>query len=256
MTVTELLDAGFRVLRADYRTLAPIIVAIAVPLAAASAWASRSAFAGRGNAGVFGSSPFAGTAGHGGWVVVIDAVVLVWPALVTGPVCQVVAARWFGRVMARRQAWRGLRRAPALLAALLAVYLMTGVGLVLVLLPALAVWALFHLTLPAAVVEGLGPFRALGRAAGLASRRYWAVLGLTVAAFGVGQLVGLALDLVPSGAVALFGLRWGFLALAAGSVAVQTVTWSWSAIVVTLLYLDVRARTEGLDLLVAAANGG
>lgn len=256
MGVAELLDAGFRVLRSEYRTLAPIVAAIAVPLAALSAWASRSAFSGQGNAGVFGSSLLAATAGHGMWVVALDAVVLVWPALVAGPVCRVVTARWFGRIESRRAAWQGLRRTPALLAALLLVYLMTGVGLVLLVLPALAVWALFHLTLPAAVVEGLGPFGALGRAAGLAGRRYGSVLALAVLAVLIGQGLSLVLGLVPSGAVALFGLRWGFLVVAAGSVAVQTVTWSWSTIVVTLLYLDVRARTEGLDLIVRATSPG
>lgn len=255
MSVTELLDEGFRILRSQYRTLGPIVAVIATPLAVLSAVASRQAFPGQGAGGAFNVGALGATGGQGSWVLALYAVALLWPALVAGPVCRVTAATWFGRVETRRSAWRqGMRRVPAQLVAVLTVDVMMAIGAVFLFLPAIAVWVLFRLTLPAMVVEGIGPFRAIGRSAKLVGRRFWVVLGLSVLALVVGQIVSQLLSLVPSTVGVVFGLHWAFILLAAGSIAVQTVTWSWSLIVITLLYLDTRSRSEGLDLVVRAGT--
>jgi hypothetical protein len=253
MAVTELLDEGFRILRSQYRTLGPIVAVIATPLAAVSAFATHQAFPGRGVTSAFNIGLVEAGGGRGSWLIALYAVVLLWPALVAGPVCRVAAATWFGRVEDRRSVWRqGLRRAPALLVAVLAVDAMIAIGAVLLFLPGIAAWVLFRLTLPAMVVEGIGPFRAIGRSAKLVGRRFWVVLGFSLLAGLVGQVVGQLLSLVPTAVGATFGLHWAYLLLAASSIAVQTVTWSWSMIVTTLLYLDLRSRGEGLDLVVRA----
>jgi hypothetical protein len=255
MPVVELLDEGFRILRSQYRTLGPIVAVIGTPLAVLSAVASRQAFPGQGASSAFDVGALGATGGQGSWVLALYAIVLVWPALVAGPVCRVTAATWFGRVETRRSAWRqGMRRVPAQLVAVLAVDVMIAVGAVFLILPAIAVWVLFRLTLPAMVVEGIGPFRAIGRSAKLVGRRFWVILGLSMLAFLVGQIAGQLLSLVPTAVGAVFGLHWAYLLLAAGSIAVQTVTWSWSLIVVTLVYLDTRSRSEGLDLVVRAGT--
>jgi hypothetical protein len=253
MAVTELLDEGFRVLRSQYRTLAPIVAVIAIPLAAVSAFATHRAFPGKGVTSVFNVGLVGASGARGSWLLALYAVALLWPALVAGPVCRVTAATWFGRVEDRRTAGRqGMRRAPALLVAVVAVDVMIGVGAVLLFLPGIAAWALFRLTLPAMVVEGIGPFRAIGRSAKLVGRRFWVVLGFSILSVLVTQIVGQLLSLVPTAVGAAFGLHWAYLLLAAASIAVETVTWSWSMIVITLLYFDVRSRGEGLDLAVRA----
>ncbi len=255
MSVTELLDEGFRILRSQYRTLAPIVAVIATPLAVLSAVATRQAFPGRNATSAFGIGSLGASGGQGSWVLALYAVALLWPALVAGPVCRVTAATWFGRVETRRSAWRrGSRRVPGQLVAVAAVDVMIAVGAVFLFFPAIAVWVMFRLTLPAMVVEGIGPFRAIGRSAKLVGRRFWVVFGLSLLAVLVGQIVSQLLSLVPTAVGAVFGLHWAYLLLAAGSIAVQTVTWSWSMIVITLLYLDTRARREGLDLVVRAGT--
>ncbi|MDQ6946865.1 MAG: hypothetical protein M3256_11505, partial [Actinomycetota bacterium] len=229
------------------------VAVIATPLAVLSAWASRQAFSGDGVTSAFNVGALGASGGHGGWVFVLYGIASLWPALVAGPVCRVTAAAWFGRVETRRSAWRhGMRRVPAQLVAVVSVDLMLVVAAVFLFLPAIGVWVLFRLTLPVLVVEGIGPFRAIGRSARLVGRRFWVVFALSFLAFLVGQVVSQLLSIVPSAVAAIFGLHWGFILVAAGSIAVQTVTWSWSLIVVTLLYLDTRARGEGLDLVVRA----
>ena len=253
LSVVELLDDGFRILRSQYRTLGPIVAVIATPLAVLSAVASRQAFPGQGATSAFNVGALGATGGQGSWVLALYAVALLWPALVAGPVCRVAAATWFGRVETRRSAWRqGMRRVPGQLVAVVAVDIMIAVGAVFLFLPAIAVWVLFRLTLPVMVVEGIGPFRAIGRSAKLVGRRFWVVLGVSVLALLVGQIVSQLLSLVPTAVGAGFGLHWAYLLVAACSIAVQTVTWSWSLIVVTLVYLDTRSRSEGLDLIVRA----
>lgn len=253
MSVTELLDEGFRILRSRYRTLAPIVAVIATPLAVLSAVASRQALPHNGASGAFNVGTLGATGGQGTWVLALYAVALLWPALVAGPVCRVTAATWFGRIETRRSAWRqGMRRVPGQLVAVLTVDVMMVVGAIFLFLPGIAAWVLFRLTLPAMVVEGIGPFRAIGRSAMLVGRRFWVVLGLSLLALLVDQIVAQLLSLVPTAVGAGFGLHWAYLLIAAGSIAVQTVTWSWSLIVITLLYLDIRSRAEGLDLVVRA----
>ncbi|MDQ2727725.1 MAG: hypothetical protein M3Y91_07665, partial [Actinomycetota bacterium] len=255
VAVIELLDEGFRILRTQYRTLGPIVAAIATPLAVLSALASRQAFPGKGTSTAFGVSTLGASGGQGGWVPVLVAIALLWPALIAGPVCRVTAASWFGRVENRRSAWRqGMRRVPGQLVAVVAVDVMIAVGALFLFLPAIAVWVLFRLTLPAMIVEGIGPFRAIGRSATLVGRRFWVVLGLSTLALLVGQIVSRLLSLVPTAVGAAFGLHWAYLLLAAASIAVETVTWSWSLIVITLIYLDTRSRREGLDLVVRAGT--
>ncbi len=255
LSVTELLDEGFRVLRSQYRTIAPIVGAVAIPVAVLSAVASRQALTDQGSPDVFTLSLLGASGGQGAWAIVPYLVTLLWPVLVAGPVCRVTAAQWFGRIEPRRSAWKGLGRLPSALVAVVVVDLMIAVGSVLFFLPALAVWVLFRLALPVLVVEDVGPFRALRRSAVLVGRRFWPVFAVSLLSVLVGQAVNRLLSFVPSLLAATLGDHVGFVLVAAISVVVETVTWSWATIVATLVYLDLRARSEGLDLVVRADTG-
>lgn len=255
MAVTELLDQGFRILRSQYRIIGPIVAGIATPLAVLSAVASRQALSGQTGVEIFTGGLFGAAAAQGNWVVALYAVALLWPALVAGPVCRVTATTWFGHVDTRGAALRsGMRRVPAQLLVVVAVDVMVLVGAVLFIVPGIAMWVLFRLALPALVVERMGPFRAIARSAKLARARFWPLLGVCTLAFVVSQAVTQLLSLGPTAIAAIFGLHWAFLVVAAGAIVVQSVTWTWSMIVVTLIYLDVRARREGLDLVVRAGS--
>ena len=113
------------------------------------------------------------------------------------------------------------------------------------------VMPLLMATSPAIAVERIGPLAGVRRSWRLTRARYGAVLGaailvgvidavLTVALGGV----GLALSLLP----------YGWIGDVACQAASSLVTVPFVAGATTLVYLDLRIRTEGLDLELAVAE--
>jgi hypothetical protein len=247
------MDRAFAVLRSEISVLGPVLVAVILPVGVLSAYADRQAAGGSGSGSVFEVS-LTTLGGHGAWVLVGVIVTLLWPALVAGPACRVAAASWYGRAIDRRTAARGLLRMPGYVLAVVVVDACIGVGSLVLLLPAIGVWVVAHLTLPVMVTEGTNPFRALGRSVQLCFRRFGRALLLVPLTGLLGLVVEVVLSLLPDAFVQALGIRFGFVVLAVGFTAVRLVTWTWSLIVLTLFTLDVRARTEGLDLLVRAGG--
>jgi hypothetical protein len=114
------------------------------------------------------------------------------------------------------------------------------------------VLVLFSVITPAVVLERRGPVAAIARSARLVRRRYWPtvgrvlLVGVLVAIVGwLLALLALPADLLPGGV--------GFFA--AGTLA-KIVALPLMPTALTLVYLDLRVRTEGLDLSVALDEGG
>jgi hypothetical protein len=87
------------------------------------------------------------------------------------------------------------------------------------------------------------------RSARLVSRRFWMVLGLALLSVLVEWLFETAIGLLPS-LLALFlgtdGIGW--VLPAAVTILTQLITMPVVAGITVLIYLDLRVRTEGLDL--------
>ena len=109
----------------------------------------------------------------------------------------------------------------------------------------------WSVALPALFAEGIGPVKALGRSWNLVRDNWWRTLGILI-------IVTIMVSLIQTALAALFG---GIAALAPGlnsdirAGTVTTVTTLVDALVgaiqpiaITLLYLDLRVRKEGLDL--------
>ena len=133
----------------------------------------------------------------------------------------------------------------------------------------LTIWfaIMFRMAGPAVVLEREGPARALARSWRLVRGSFWRVLGITLLAslivvvtagvlqipFGLfAALAGGGSSLLPStgGSVA------GILISAVGGVVAGAVARPISAGVAVLLYVDLRMRREGLDLVLQTAAGG
>jgi hypothetical protein len=133
----------------------------------------------------------------------------------------------------------------------------------------LTVWftIMFRMAGPAVVLEREGPARSLARSWRLVRGSFWRVLGITLLAglivvvtagvlqipFGVlSALAGGGNSLLPStgGNVA------GILISAVGGVVAGAVARPISAGVAVLLYVDLRMRREGLDLILQTAAAG
>ncbi len=288
MTVSDILDGAFRLMKANARAVLPIVAVFVVPLQVIAAFAQRNLFGGEGLLDAI-SDPSLAT--QGAFQTDADALVgigagllniLVLPFL-AGAISQVVAASYLGQELGAAEALRStLRRSWALFGgwvvvhvlqlagflvagAILLALVLAGApeaGLVVALLLGvvtgvpvlLAVMALSVAVAPAIVVEDLGPIAGVRRAWSLARRRFWAVLGTALLAGLIASTLGQILGFIPSLGGLLLGLQGGWVLLAVGAILTALITQPIVAIVATLQYFDLRIRFEGFDLEVIAAE--
>ncbi len=288
MTVSDILDGAFRLLKANARVLLPIVAVFVVPLQVIGAWAQRDLLGGDGLLDALSDPSLAavGSSFQGGEGAVVAGLLnlLVLPFL-AGAVSQVVASSYLGHELGVGDALRAtFRRAGALFVGWIVVHLLevaplfvlgtllfglvtagapgTGIGILvllgfLVALPWLvAVMALSVAVAPAIVVEHLGPVAATRRSWSLVRRRFWPVLGVALLAGLVANLLGQVLGFIPSLGGLLVGAESGWALLAVGSILTAMITQPIVAIVATLQYFDARIRFEGFDLEVIAAELG
>jgi glycerophosphoryl diester phosphodiesterase family protein len=140
-----------------------------------------------------------------------------------------------------------------------------------------AIWfsIMLSMAVPAVVLEGQGPAQALGRSWRLVRNSFWRVLGILVLAQLIVAVAGAILQLpftiigavisggsagpfpfaASSGPVQLFHTGTAALIFSAiGGVIAGSVTRPVSAGVTVLLYVDLRMRREGLDLVLQSAT--
>ena len=290
MTVSDILDGAFRLLKANVRTVVPVVAVFVVPLQVLAAFAQRRLFGGE---GLLDALADPSLAADGVAQTDVDALVsagvgllniLVLPFL-AGAISQIVAASYLGRELGAADALRATsRRAWALPGGWFVVHLLEAAGLLLAVvafvvvavtvspeagvavgaligvlggLPVLvAAMALSVAVAPAIVVEELGPIAATRRSWSLVRRRFWGVLGTALLAGFIASALGQVLGFVPAVASLLVGLRGGWVLLALSAVLTALVTQPIVAIVATLQYFDARIRFEGFDIEVIAAELG
>jgi hypothetical protein len=217
--------------------------------------------------------------------------------VLTGLLTVVIGRSVLGQKITAGEAWQIARpRLPALIGATLLIPLIIGgiwvvLAVVLLILAAvgapggvvggiavlgalaalvLTIWfaIMFRMAGPVVVLEREGPARSLGRSWRLVQRSFWRVLGITVLA-GLIVLVTAGVLQIPfsliAGAVGggnsflpgSGGSVLGLLISAVGGIVAGAVARPISAGVAVLLYVDLRMRREGLDLVLqtAAASG-
>jgi uncharacterized membrane protein len=146
----------------------------------------------------------------------------------------------------------GLRRFFPIVGLAISMTVLIFLGSLLLVVPGLILFVMWFVATPACVVEGLGPFRSMGRSRELTKGHRWKVFGLQLAilipALVVGAIVGAVI-------FALSGAS-GFLAVATAlsSTLGQVVNLIWSAIwkafyaiVIVVAYHDLRVAKEGVD---------
>jgi hypothetical protein len=143
----------------------------------------------------------------------------------------------FGRLLTR-----ALTVLPAVIVACLASLLGEMGGLLLLLVPGILLMLAWKVALPAAAVEGCGPFKALGRSAALTRGSRGAILGIMLAAA------------IPGGLVGLLGTHFlatnGFVGLhtwprAAFNATLAFFTYPFWGVLITVIYFELRRLREG-----------
>jgi hypothetical protein len=154
--------------------------------------------------------------------------------------------------------------APA--GALAALLVLGSLGLI-----CLGTWfsVMFSMFAPAVVLERQGPFRALARSWRLVRRSFWRVFGILLLGGLITGIAGSILRFpfeILAGVTGDFGgispltpvfqpSILGLIISAVGLIVAGTVTYPISAGITVLLYVDLRMRREGLDLVLQTVSG-
>jgi hypothetical protein len=258
MSFGDIIDGVFRLLRANARALAPLLLALAVPFEVLSAYATRNS-AGLGQV----LSNLTDLQDHQLSLSTTDLVlsviaelgIFLMTPIVAGAVCRTVAISYIGEVPVSRQVSRlGARRLLALVVASVLVHALELLAAVLCFLPALVVMALFVLTAPAIVLEGLGPLAGMRRSWRLVKRRFWPVLGTALLGGLMASVAVSLVGLLPDSLAALASPHVRAVMDAVVGTFTEAFEWALVTMLATLLYFDQRIRQEGLDLEVMAAR--
>ena len=248
MTVADILDGGIAVIKAAPRSIFVIAGCFVVPLELMTAWVQRESLAESGLTSALSdalSSESSDTGFTWASILLLVASGLVL-SLVTGAVAHLLSSWYADRAPTAGDAIRvSLRRAPALFGAWFLVHVVEGAALLALLIPMLFVMPLFLVTAPAIVIERLGPWQGVRRSWRLTRVRYGAVLGAGILIAIVSTVLTVALSGLGL-AFSFFSFGWIFdvICRAASSL----VTEPFVAAATTLVYFDLRIRTEGLDL--------
>lgn len=113
---------------------------------------------------------------------------------------------------------------------------------------------LLYVVVPAIIVEDIGPVAAVRRSAELIRPDFWRVLGIVIV---TGILVGILGSALGFGfqLVSFVAGPFGWVLIAIGSILASLVTTPLIAAIVLLLYVDARIRREGYDIQVLTAPG-
>jgi hypothetical protein len=169
--------------------------------------------------------------------------------IVAAALARLVSAWYVGRDLSTGELLRGtLPMLWALVASCVLVHLLELVSIIGVVLP-IAVMNWFLVTAPVIGAERAGPIQAMRRSARLVQRRFWNVLGAVILGVLVETLFTYAIAGLPtffSIFIGTEGIAWVLPAVA--GVLGQLITMPLVAGITVLIYLDLRVRTEGLDL--------
>jgi hypothetical protein len=261
MTVADILDGGFAVVKARPRRILGLTAAFVVPTQLIVALLQRDALEGAGIVEFFSSDPTVTDEQVSGGDLAAQYLALAIGVVVPAIALVCVAAA-IGHLVGQ---WVMGRDAPAgemagvigrrwwpLLGSFVVVKLAEVGSLLACYLGLLFVMPLFVAVAPVIGVEGGRGMDAVRRSVRLVRARYFPVMGIAVLMAIVSTLLSYALSAVPEAIVAWDGDWWPLLAV--GGIASEIVVLPFVAAATVLLYFDLRVRTEGLDIEMAAGR--
>jgi hypothetical protein len=245
-SIGEILSAAFQLYRRHWRTLLAIAAVVVVPLTLLQYgfghWFRTNGRQLHDPAGV--STSF--------WAMVSASLLaalvgLLLYQVLTGAITRTIATEVTGQDLDLEQSYRfGLARLGPVLVVSVLVGLATLLGLIVFIIPGIYIAVRLAVSVQALVVEDRRGTEAMGRSWELVGGHWWqAAFTLLVAALITGVVNAVITAPFSTGA-------WLVQAIAAA--VATTVTLPYGALVGVLLYLDLRARKERLDLDTLKAN--
>jgi len=111
-------------------------------------------------------------------------------------------------------------------------------GMILLIVPGIILMLMWYVALPACVVEGLGPVGSLMRSAELTKGHRWQILGLIIVVAIVGGII--------VGIAGATGVTLGGVAVAIIQYLVQSIVGVYGAVLIVVLYRDLRVAKDGI----------
>jgi hypothetical protein len=240
MGIGEILGTAWQVYRRHWRTLVAIAAVVVVPLTLLQYllgdWV-RARGEETSNGVVVSTSSWATATAS----LVTALVGLLMYLVLTGAITRAVAAEVAGEDPSVEQSYRfGFVRLGSVLLVSVLVGLATVAGLIVLVLPGIYIGVRLAVSVEALVVEGRRGTEAMGRSWSLVGGHWWHAFGTLLVAILLIGVVNAVLT-TPFG-----GGNWVVQGLAAAVATV--VTLPYGVLVGVLLYLDLRAREEGLTL--------
>ena len=259
MTLADILDGGFSIIKARPRRILTLTAALVVPVQIIAALSSRDLGGGLFSSDVWltdnSSTTGDTTTSSLNTLGLIAALIL--PSIALVCIAAAIAHLVMGWSVGHDASGREMIGAVGhswwpLLATFVVVHLAEVVGGFLCYLGAFVAMAFFVVVAPVIGAEKASTGVALRRSITLVRPRFWPVLGTAVLMGIVAGVLGNVLSFLPQGIVLAIGMESGWPVAAFGSIIAQVVTTPFVAASTTLLYLDLRVRTEGIDIELAA----
>jgi hypothetical protein len=171
-----------------------------------------------------------------------------------------VADAYLGEPVSWRSSLRfALRRLLAVVGLSILTSIFIGLGFIACIVPGIYLWGAFFVAVPALLVEGIRPFRALRRSRELVRGRWWGTFGVALIGYLLVAVVGLALTGLVLGVAFASPSQntvTGFVLTVLATTLSAMLTTPAAAAFATVLYIDLRVRKEGFDLLLLARRLG
>jgi MFS family permease len=116
-----------------------------------------------------------------------------------------------------------------------------GTGLMLLVIPGIIFGLMFYVALPACVVERLGPIASMKRSIALTKGHRWKIFGILI-------LIGLLSGIGGAVIATILTMVGGAKAMLIGRFVWQAIMGAFGAVVVAVIYHDLRAAREGIDV--------
>ena len=261
MTVSDLLDGAWAIVKSRPRTVLSVTAIIIVPIELVSAALQHNLSRGVDLTSLFVNQPTGSgrsttfSAGLFGLAYLASALSALSYFFLGGALARLVSAWYAGGDLTVKQAvMASLRKTHIYLGAFPLLLIAKGIGYAMCGLGLIAVIPLFMLTAPAIMIEDLGPIAGPMRSARLVMRRFWWCVWVWFLAFIIEATVNGMLSAIPGSLATLnLPLTADYL-VPAFSAFSKLVTAPFVVGVCVLMYLDLRVRTEGLDLELEAAD--
>jgi glycerophosphoryl diester phosphodiesterase family protein len=263
LSIGERLDAGFRLMRHRFGTLVTCVIVPMLPLSILGTIILASTVDGAFDVNATTTTSDTGTilAGWGADVLIEGA----GAALAVAACFKVISAAYLGeRATARSSLRYGLSRLVQLMVAYVVIgfvllLLVIFSKLVLPFLLAVFLGVKWSMAFPAIVAERIGPFRAMRRSWQLTRGHWWRtfgtllVVGLIALVIYVAFIVGLDAAVTSLDSVGVFAYA---AVTTLVTVLVFAIVYPLVSSIATVVYYDLRVRSEGFDLQLLARGVG